>query len=334
MQVRILLESEIRRVIGPAAALREVRDAFVKLARGQATLPDVIGFEVPGERPGMEAAGEVHVKGAYLHGAPFYAIKEAAGFYGNPARGLPAGSGVMVVFDAATGFLSGLLFDNGYLTDLRTGAAGGLAADLLARKDVAQVGIVGAGIQARFQLESVLEVRRPRRVVVFARNQERGLAYAREMEERLSLEIEVVASLAAAVEGSDVVITTTPAREPLVRAEWVARGAHVTAVGSDGPDKQELHPEVLAKADKVVADRLDQCLRLGEIHHAVASGLLRESSVHGELGEIAAGTKPGRSREDEITVADLTGVGIQDAAVAGFVMAEAMRQDLGRMIEI
>jgi ornithine cyclodeaminase len=333
LQVRVLFEPDIRGLIGPAQALREVREAFVRLARGQATLPDVIGFDVPGKRPDAPA-GEVHVKGAYLHGAAFYSIKEAAGFYGNPARGLPAGSGVVLVFDAGTGFLRGLLFDNGYLTDLRTGAAGALAADLLARKSVGRVGILGSGTQARHQLEALLGVRAPRRVVVSGRSPERALAYARETEARFGIAVELAASARQAVEGSDVVITTTPSREPIVRGEWVRAGAHITAVGSDGPDKHEVFPEVLARADKVVADRLDQCLRLGEIHHAVASGLLAPGSVHGELGEIAAGLKPGRTRDDEITVADLTGVGIQDTAVAGFVLTEALRQDRGRTIEI
>jgi ornithine cyclodeaminase/alanine dehydrogenase-like protein (mu-crystallin family) len=137
-----------------------------------------------------------------------------------------------------------------------------------------------------------------------------------------------------AVEGADLVITVTPAREPLVQPEWIKPGTHVTAVGSDGPEKQELAVGVLAKANKVVADRLEQCLRLGEIHHAVAAGVLTPAAVHAELGEVAAGTKPGRTSDREITVADLTGVGVQDAAVANHVIAAAARRGLGRTIEI
>jgi ectoine utilization protein EutC len=328
MQVRVLLEAEIRGLIGPAAALPAVRDAFAALARGEATLPGVIGFDVPAHQ------GEVHVKGAYLHGAPYYSIKEAAGFYANSERGLPVGSGLVLVFDATTGFLAAILFDNGYLTELRTGAAGALAADLLARRRVGRVAVIGAGSQARFQLEALALVRRPASVTVFGRTPSRVAAYAREMQERIGLPVRVAASARDAVEGADVVITATPSRAPIVRAEWLGRGAHVTAVGADGPEKQELEPEVLARADKVVVDRLDQCLRLGELHHAVEVGLLAAGDVWAELGELAAGQKPGRESEDEITVADLTGVGIQDAAVASAVVAEAVRRNVGRTIEI
>jgi len=328
MQVRVLLEEEVRGLIGPAAALAAVRAAFAALGRGEATLPGVIGFDVPAHR------GEVHVKGAYLHGQPYYSIKEAAGFYANPERGLPAGSGLVLVFDATTGFLAAVLFDNGYLTELRTGSAGALAADLLARRHIGRVAVIGAGSQARYQVEALGLVRRPESVVVFDRTPARAAAYAREMQERLGLPFAAAASAREAVEGADVVITATPSRAPIVRAEWLGPGAHVTAVGADGPDKQELEPAVLARADKVVVDRLDQCLRLGELHHAVEAGLLTPAGVWAELGELAAGTKPGRESEDEITVADLTGVGIQDAAVANVVVAEAVRRRVGRTLEI
>lgn len=328
MQLRVLLEEEIRGLIGPPAALAAVREAFAALGRGQVTLPGVIGFDIPAHQ------GEVHVKGAYLHGQPYYSIKEAAGFYANPERGLPTGSGLVLVFDATTGLLAAILFDNGYLTELRTGSAGALAADLLARRRVGRVAVIGAGSQARHQIEALGLVRRPESVAVFGRTPARAAAYAREMEERMGVPFAVAASAREAVEGADVVITTTPSRAPVVRAEWLGRGAHVTAVGSDGPDKQELEAAVLARADKVVVDRLDQCVRLGELHHALEAGLITTGRVWAELGELAAGKKPGRESEDEITVADLTGVGIQDAAVANVVVAEAVRRNAGRRLDI
>ena len=328
MKVLILREPEIRSLVGPKEALREVREAFARLARGEAILPGVIGFDI------AEAQGEVHVKGAYLKGAPYFSIKEAAGFYGNPAQGLPMGSGLILVFDARTGFLSAILFDNAYLTELRTGAAGALAADLLARKDVRRVGLIGAGGQARYQLEALLEVRKPAEVAVWSRSADRAKASARELQARFGLPVTAVATARDAVEGMDIVVTVTPSRAPIVRAEWLAPGMHLTAVGSDGPDKQELEAAVLAKATKLVADRLDQCARFGEIHHAIEAGLLDRSRVYAELGEIAAGLKPGRTSDDEITVADLTGVGIQDAAVAGAAVLEARRRGLGETLEI
>ena len=328
MNVLVLREREIRELIGTRAALEAVRDGFVRLCRGEATLPGVIGLDIP------PSQGEVHVKGAWLHGTPFFSIKEAAGFYGNGAKGLPVGSGLILVFDAQNGFLRALLFDNAYLTELRTGAAGALAAELLARKDASRVAMIGAGGQARYQLAALREVRPVREVFAWSRSPERAREYVAEIRERFGTLAHAVASPREAVEAADIVVTVTPAREPVVRAAWLRPGQHLTAVGSDGPDKQELEAAVVARADKVVADRLDQCLRLGEIHHAVAAGLFSAERVHAELGEIAAGLKPGRTRDDEITLADLTGVGVQDAAVANQVVAEAMRRGLGESLAI
>jgi len=291
-------------------------------------LPGVINLDIPENRV------EVHVKGAHLRTTPYFSIKVAGGSWDNPARGLPVGHGLVLVFDARSSFLRAVLFDNGYLTDLRTGAAGGLAADLLARRRVRRAGIIGVGVQGRYQLEALLQVRRPDEVMAFGRSPGKAAAYAEEMARRFDVEVAPAMTIEEAVRGADIVITATPSREPLVREEWVGPGAHVTAVGSDGPDKQELDVGVLAKADKVVADRVDQCLRLGEIHHAVAAGVLKPEDVYAELGDLAAGLKPGRTHEDEITVADLTGVGVQDAAVANFVMAEAERRNLGKVLEV
>jgi ornithine cyclodeaminase len=328
MTVLVLREAEIRRLIGPAEALAAVGEAFAKLGRGEAILPGVINLDVPAQR------GEVHVKGAYLTGVPHFAIKVASGFYGNPERGLPMSGGLMLAFDATTGLLAAVLFDNAFLTELRTGSAGALAAELLARRTIRRVGIVGAGSQARFQLESLLLVRRPEEVAVWGRTAPRAEACARELRGRFGVAARAVSSPREAVLGSDLVVTVTPSREPLVEADWVGPGTHITALGSDGPDKVELQPALLGKAGKVVADSLAQCLRLGEIHHAVANGFLTPESIHAELGDIACGRKPGRTSEDEITIADLTGLGVQDTAVASLVVAEARRRGLGQALEL
>lgn len=328
MNVLLLREAQIRALMSPRAAIDAVRDAFARLARGEATLPGVIGLDLPA------VEGEVHVKGAWLHGTPFFSIKEAAGFYRNGALGLPVGSGLILVFDAANGLLRAILFDNAYLTELRTGAAGALAADLLARKDATRVALLGAGGQARYQLEALREVREVNEVLAWSRTPQRAEAFAAEVRQKHGLAARAVATAREAVEAADIVVTVTPAREPVLRAEWLRPGQHVTAVGSDGPDKQELEAAVVARVDTVVVDRLDQCLRLGELHHAVAAGLFTAERVHAELGQIAAGQKPGRTRADEITLCDLTGVGIQDAAVANRVVAEALSRGLGDTIEV
>lgn len=328
MELRVLSEKDIRALLGPKEAFEAVRDSFVRLAKGEAILPDVISLEIP------ETRTEAHIKGAYLRGTRHFAIKAASGSYDNPARGLPSGGGMVLVFDATTGLPVAVLFDNAYLTDVRTGAAGALAADLLAKESVDRIGILGVGNQARYQLEALLRVRRPKEVVAWGRDRGKAEAYADEMTAKHRIPVEAVASPEVACRDSDLIVTVTPSREPLVQANWIEPGAHITAVGADAPDKQELDVEILRRADKIVADCLEQCLRIGEIHHAVEAGAIRKEDVYAELGEIAAGMKRGRTTRQEITVADLTGVGVQDAAVANRVVEDALRRNLGTTLQV
>ncbi len=327
-EVLLLFEPDIRSIVGPEEAFGGVRDAFAGLARGEAILPDVINLDIP------SSGAEAHVKGAHLRGSPFFSVKVASGSHDNPSRGVPVGSGIVLVFDATTGFPRAVLFDNGYLTEIRTGAAGAIAADLLAKRDVERVDVVGVGAQARYQIAALLRVRTPERAIAYGRSEVKATAYAREIADHHGVTVLPAKTVEQAVRGSDIVVTVTPSREPLVRADWVLPGTHITAVGSDGPQKQELDVGVLRKADKVVADRLDQCARLGEIHHAIEVGAMRREDVYAELGEIAAGTKAGRERDDEITVADLTGVGVQDAAVANVVVDAALRRGMGQVLDV
>lgn len=326
MRIRLLNEAETRKLISPTQAIASCREAFAKLARGEVELPDVLTIEV------KEQHGEVHAKGGYLHGAPRFSIKVATGFYNNPSRGLPTTSGGVWVFSALTGHLELMILDNGYLTELRTGAAGAVAADLLAKRTIATAGVVGAGVQARYQLEALLQVRNPGRILVAARKMDQAERYAREMSERLGRPIEVAPSIEALVRQSDLIITATPADSPIVLSEWVKPGTHVTAMGSDIPHKRELEAALLGRA-KVVVDRISQCLTQGELHHAVDAGVITAADVHAELGEVAAGIKPGRTSETEITIADLTGVGVLDAAVANVVAEAAEQGGVGRWLD-
>ena len=313
--MRIVEERELRDRIGDEQALAAVERAFRALAEGQVVQPAPMGFDFE------EARGEVHVKGAYLKGSPIFAVKIASGFYRNPDRGLPMSSGLVLVFDAATGFPLLLLHDNAYLTELRTAAAGALAARLLGPNSIGKIAFIGTGSQARYQLRAIARVRRPERVSAWSPNSERRSRYAAEMTEALGIAVSPVPSPKEALDGADLVVTVTPSREPIVEASFLKPGATVLAVGSDGPDKQELAVDVLERADKIVADKLTQCARLGEIHHALDSGRLTEKDVYGELGDIVVGRIPGREA-DELIVCDLTGVGAQDAALAEVVWKE------------
>jgi ornithine cyclodeaminase len=305
----VVEEARIRESVGRPLALQAAEEAFRAMAEGRAVVPPPIGLELPAAR------GEVHVKGAWMEGAPHFAIKVASGFYDNARHGLPTGSGLVLVFDAATGFPRALLLDNGYLTDLRTGAAGALAVRLLAPDRPLTVAVVGAGTQARFQLRAMADVRTLREIRAWAPHPEGAAELCRELQEELGVPATGAPDVAAAVRGADLVVTVTPARAPLVLDPWVEAHATVIAVGSDGPDKQELDPRLLARADKLIVDHLDQCARLGELHHALAAGALTRDAVHGTLGGVLTGLVAGREAE-ELIVCDLTGVGVQDAAMA------------------
>jgi ornithine cyclodeaminase len=286
-----------------------IRDAFRAEGEGRTHVPPVINLEIPSAR------GEFHIKTAHIEGVPNVAIKIASGFYDNPAKGLPSGSGMMALFDASTGLPVALLLDNGFLTDLRTGAAGAVAADLLARRSIATVGVIGSGIQARHQVRCLRVVRAFSRIVAWSPTRERLDAYCAEMTAD-GCDVIAAASAEEVCAEADVLITTTPSRAPMVRGAWLREGMHVTAVGSDSPGKWELDPDCLDRADLVVVDRYEQCAAFGELKHALDAAVLTQHRVHAELGEIAAGTKAGRTSDTQITVADLTGVGFQDTAIA------------------
>jgi ectoine utilization protein EutC len=322
--ITILTEAELRQCVRLDLELVDaIADAFTALASGRVVMPPVLHMALP------EANGEVDVKTAWLPGLPSFALKVSPGFFDNPKRGLPSLSGLMMLLSAETGRLEALLLDNGWLTDLRTAASGAVVARHLARADAGIAGVLGAGTQARFQIEALTLVRPIERVLAWARDAGKAEAYADEIADRLGLDVLPVASAERLVLEADVVITATPARAPLVVADWLHPGLHVTALGADAPDKNELHPEVLARADRLVCDSRAQCARQGELHHALAAQPDLEVT---ELGEITAGRAPGRQREGEITVADLTGTGVQDTAIALLAYRKARAAGLGTTI--
>lgn len=328
-ELLVLREGEIRALLDPAACIQAMERAFAAYATGKAQLPPVINLEVP------EHGGEVHVKSGHLSGGAYYAVKIASGFYGNAALGLPSSNGMVLVFDAGTGAPAALLLDNGFITDLRTAAAGALAAKYLARAQLNTVAVIGSGAQARYQLQLLPRVRNFHEARVWGRDRNKAEACVEDLRRAaIPSAFSVADSVEQAVRGADLVITVTASREPLLRAEWLAPGATVIAVGSDGPDKQELDVGVLARAARIVADSLPQCLRLGEIHHAVEQGAIRKEKVSAELGEIAAGLKPGRQSGEELIVCDLTGVGVQDVAAASLVMERALAAGAGEKLAL
>jgi ornithine cyclodeaminase/alanine dehydrogenase-like protein (mu-crystallin family) len=302
--VRILRRGDVRAALDMAGCIDAVERAFIASTSGGAELPGVIHLDVP------ESRGEIHVKAGHLHGERAFAVKVAGGFYATDPPGI---DGMVVLFDASDGAPVALLLDGGELTDLRTGAAGGVAARWLAPQTVRTVAVIGTGAQARRQVEALQVVRSGiEDVRVWGRTVAHAEAAAVAVGGRTAATVE------EAVRDADVVVTCTASREPLVEAAWVRPGAHVTAVGSDGVGKQELDPALLRRADVLIVDSLDQCRRLGELQHAPDQG---ERAV--ELGAVCAGDAPGRTGQDQLTVCDLTGVGVQDVAAALAVLANA-----------
>jgi ectoine utilization protein EutC len=331
-EILILREREILDLLDPIACIATMEQALAAYSCGRSELPSVIHLDVPEHR------GEIHIKTGHIHGTPYYAVKMVSGFPGNTQLGLPANGGMVVAFDARTGAPAAFLLDNGLITDLRTAAAGAVAAKHLARRKVHRVAVIGTGGQARYQMEMLARVRLFGELRVWGRDQDKARARVEDMAQRGNLpancRVSVAETVADAVKDSDVVITVTASREPLVRAEWLKPGVTVIAVGSDAPDKQELDADVLARADRVVADSLPQCLRLGEIHHAVDKGAIVKEKISAELGEIVARQKPGRVSENEIIVCDLTGVGVQDVAAASLVIERAKATGRGQRITL
>ena len=305
---RVFPLDEIQAVIDPAEVVDAVARGFAAYTQGRVVVPPVglMHFDDP--------PGDVHIKYGYVAGDPYYVVKTATGFYDNPKRGLPTGDGTMLVGDARTGAILAVLLDRGWLTELRTGAAGAVAARHLAPPAVRRIGVVGAGMQARFQVRALAGVTACRDLLVWSRTRERLDAYRAEMSAE-GWRVETTLDLAAIASTCNLIVTVTPAERALLHAYEIRPGTHITAVGSDSLGKQELDPAVPATADVVAADSISQATHHGECAHAVAAGMLDRSDIV-EIGAIVAGDAPGRTGDDQITVADLTGVAVQDIAVA------------------
>jgi ornithine cyclodeaminase len=322
----VLLEADLRRVVRvDVAALSTIESAFSWLEEGRASMPPIMHIEVSGR-------GDVDVKSAYVEGLPHFAIKIASGFYANAERGLPSGSAMMVLLNSDTGFCDALLLDNSYLTDLRTGLAGAVAAKYLAPATVDTVGVLGTGTQARYQVHCLRLVRDFRRVLVWGRSAQKAQEYAVDMHKGGQFEVTVAGSAEEVARQCEVLITTTASNRPLVKAEWLHEGQHITAVGSDFPGKQELEAEILRMADRVVCDRLSQCRANGELQYLLRNGELPPGLEIAELGELTTGRKPGRQSRSEITVCDLTGTGVQDTAIANLAYVEAVKLEMGFVV--
>jgi ornithine cyclodeaminase len=324
--ITVLTESELRPLVGLGDdELAAIGAVYPLISDGEVSMPPIQRIDVPDHR------GEIDIKSAYLPGYDGIAVKVSAGFFDNPTLGLPSLGGLMLVFDSRTGVPRAALFDNGYLTDLRTALAGAVAADHLACPDSSTLGIVGAGVQARLQLEALRLVRPIDHVRVWARRPEAAREFCASVERELSLRAEPVDAPGDVIVGHGIVTTTTPATEPLLHADHLRPGVHITAVGSDAEHKQELDAGLLTEADVVVCDSRPQSELLGELRALLDADMSIDAI---ELGDVISGRADGRVDADQVTVCDLTGTGAQDTAIASLAVDRATTTGVGLVVDV
>jgi alanine dehydrogenase len=318
----LLSRRDVADLLTLPACVAAVEEAFRLHARGRTLPPAILGVPADG--------GGFHVKaaGLKLPGRVYFAAKANANFPGNPERsGLPTIQGVVLLFDGENGAPLAVM-DSMEITILRTGAATAAAARRLARPDSRVATICGCGEQGRVQLDALLLALPLEKVWAFDADRERARRFAGERSRALGISVEAAPDLAAAARASDAVVTCTPSRTVLVADGDVSEGTFLAAVGADSADKQELDPRIFVRA-KVVVDSLDQCVEIGDLHHAVAAGLISRAGVHAELEEVLEGTKPGRTSAEEITVFDSTGTALEDVAAAAAVYEKALQAGRG-----
>lgn len=305
--MKIINLEQIKKILVSIDIIPEIEQGFMAYSKGLAVIPPI------GELFCKEPPGEVHIKYGYINHDDFYVVKIASGFYENFKLNLPSSNGVMLVFSKKTGAILGILLDEGYLTDVRTAAAGAIVAKYLAPKKVARIGIVGSGTQAKLQLHFLQKIIPCRDVLVWSRNQHNLNNFRETMKDSFS--VVIAKSLDEIMDTCNLIVTTTPSTQPLLLANKIKCGTHITAVGADCPHKQELDPLIFKKADLIVADSIAQCIERGDIAHAVKGNLLAIDKIS-ELGNVIMGTSNARISDDQITVADLTGVAVQDIQIA------------------
>ena len=315
--MKIITLGQIKEILLSLDLLPEIEAGFAAYSAGKAVVPPV------GEL--LLDKGDVHIKYGYLKEDDYYVIKIASGFYDNSALRLPSGNGLMLLFKQKTGELVTVLLDEAHLTDIRTAVAGAIAAKYLAPKNVQRIGIVGTGIQARLQLEHLKQVNSTHDVLVWGRGEEQLRQYKTEMEKH-GFRVEATLDAAEILKTCNLVVTTTPATEPLLHARDLQPGTHITAVGSDTPLKQELDAAILKRADLVVVDSISQCLERGETHQAIKAQQITSEKLI-ELGNIISKKASGRSSDTQITIADLTGVAVQDIKIAEAVYEELLNAE-------
>ena len=324
----VLTSSEIKKCVQLNGQLIPIiEDAFKSLALGKTTMPPILRLDIE------KYHGESDVKAAYIDGLDSYAIKVASGFFNNPNLGLPSSNGLMILLDSKTGVLKSVLLDKGYLTDVRTAIAGAIAAKHLSNPESSNVGIIGAGIQAKMQLEALLLVRNIKTAYIWSRDSKKTNTFVKNIKDKINIKIIACESPEQTVNLSEILITCTPSKSPIIKSEWLKKGLHITAMGSDAEMKNELDPKIIKDCDYYIPDSQSQTSILGELNHAIKAGLVSAEKKYNELGSVIINSNLGRRNINDVTVADLTGTGVQDTAIARHTYKISANKGFGIMIE-
>ena len=316
--VRILTLDEISTLLGDVDLLQEMERAFTAYSAGKVQVPPVGELLFPG------AKGEAHIKYGAIQGGEHFLVKIATGFFDNPLQGLPPFGGCMLLFSQKTGQVEAVLLEEGNLTNLRTAAAGAVAAKYLAPSKVTRIGIVGTGVQGRLQADFLRTVTPCRDLAVWGRDKSKAEAAARDIA-AMGYQASVADSVRELARSCNLIVTTTAASLPILHDADVAPGTHITAMGSDTREKIELEPALVRRADIVVVDSLSQSLERGEAYQAFRAAPSDRARVV-ELGSVIAGQAKGRTDDNQITIADLTGVAAQDIAIAEAIYHRSLRR--------
>ena len=324
----ILNSEEIKECVKFNAELIPViEDAFKSLSLGKTVMPPILRVDIE------KYHGESDVKAAYIQGLDSFAVKVASGFFNNPKLGLPSSNGLMILLDSQTGVIKSVLLDKGYLTDVRTAIAGAIASKYLSNSNSSTVAIVGAGIQARMQLEALTLVRDIKNVNVWSRDIKKTHAYIENISKNIDLNFQAFDNINEVVKNADILITTTPSKKPLIDFSALPKGIHITAMSSDAEEKNELDPNIIKNCDAYVPDSQAQTMILGELKHAIKNNFIKKERVFNDLGKIVLNPELGRKNTHDITVADLTGTGVQDTAIARYAYSIAINKNLGKKVE-
>ncbi|PDT54057.1 MULTISPECIES: ornithine cyclodeaminase family protein [Sinorhizobium] len=327
MQTLLLKKDEVRRLIGMTEVIGAVEEAYKAFNSDQVEQPDYIGIDLPSPR------GEIDFKLGYYKANEVISMKASSGgFIDNPtAHGMPNGMATIFLFDARSGALS-CVMDGSLILGLRTGASGAVSVKALARKNARTIASIGTGNQARMQIRAINEIMKIEEIHAWDNNPETLSRYKTDIESEFGIPVIMANSKKEAVEQADILITTTRGKGSLVEADWVKPGTHIVAIGTDQRGKQELDPEIFRNA-KLVVDSISQCTEKGETWHPLDRNIITRNDIHGEIGEVLLGQKPGRESHDEITIFDSTGMAIQDNTTASKIYQNAIANNVGTFFQ-